>query len=853
MFLASGATSLVYEVIFERRLHLVVGTSQLSVITTLAAFMTGLAFGGFLGSRIADKAARPLQVYARLEAIIGAYALIFPVLIFMARPIYTTIWRLFEPGPVVLGGVQFVLMGLIMLPPTICMGATLPLLARFAANTPDSAGQTVGRLYGANTLGAVLGVALSGFLLLPLLGLWITTCIAAVGNFALAWIAHNLGEELDALPGETAEDEGWPAFAPWLAAIACLGGLASLIYEVSWFRVMVLNLGGSAYAFTIMLLAFLVGIGTGGWAGGPIADRAQARSGVGGVLKLIFWLQLGVGLLAWMVMFLFNELPFIFVSLFTAVEQNLAWLWPAKLLLALGVMLPPCLLMGATFPALVRAATHGRSLGRPVGWLYGWNTVGAIGGAMLGGLWLLPSLHVTGTMLVAVSLNLIGAALALHTHWSIHEDRPTLPRRAGLGLGILAAIVALHTWPPPWDKIMMTAGMYKYVSDLGPEERSRQDVLDFAVEPYELVFYDEGLSSVVTVALSKKTGNLWMANNGKVDASTNVDMPTQVLVAHLPFVYHPEPDDVLVIGLASGITAGSVTLHRAMKRIDIVEIEPAVVEASHLFDPYNHRPLEDPRVNLITNDGRNHLVLMPDATYDLVVSEPSNPWLTGVSNLFTRDFWELGKRKLKPGGVWAQWVQMYGMDPDDLRALLAAYTEVFPYVHLYSTIEDADLVLIGSAEPLHLHADQVDRMMGLDQAVVEDLAAIGCMEPEDIVARFQLNHAMLRSFVGDVPPNTDDNMRVEYSAPLNLHEDTANHNFFLLLGEGGARGMVPFDAVVDAEGRVDLARAYARREDYVRALITLKEAEVLEPGSQVVAELYVEYQELLHGLLDASD
>jgi len=236
-----------------------------------------------------------------------------------------------------------------------------------------------------------------------------------------------------------------------------------------------------------------------------------------------------------------------------------------------------------------------------------------------------------------------------------------------------------------------------------------------------------------------------------------------------------------------------------------------------------------------------------------VVSEPSNPWLTGVSNLFTREFYQLGLKKLRPGGVWAQWVQMYGMDPDDLRALLAAFTDVFSHVHLFSTIEDADLVLIGRASPLPLHADQVARMMNADADVTQDLEAIDCGEPEDMVARFQLDRDMIRTFVGEVTANTDDNMRVEYSAPLNLHEDTAKENFFRLLGEGGARGSVPFGAVVGTEGRIDLARAYARREDWVRALITLKDIDENEPGNITVAELYVEYQEKLHELLDASD
>ena len=391
----------------------------------------------------------------------------------------------------------------------------------------------------------------------------------------------------------------------------------------------------------------------------------------------------------------------------------------------------------------------------------------------------------------------------------------------------------------------MTAGMYKYVSDLAVDERTRQGVLDYAVNPYELVFYDEGLSSVVTVARSKKTGNMWLANNGKVDASTRVDMPTQLLVAHLPFVFQPEPDKVLVIGLASGITAGSVTLHSAANSIDIVELEPAVVAASHLFDDVNNQPLEDPRVQLIANDGRNHLTLTPDGTYDLVVSEPSNPWLTGVSNLFTQEFFEMGKAKLSENGVWSQWVQMYGIDTDDLRTLLGTFADVFPHVLLFSTIEDADIVMIGSEKPLDLTVDLVQQMMNNDQAVHEDLALIECAEPEDLLTRLYLNRDQIVTFSEGSPKNTDDNMNIEYSAPLHLHDSTAAGNFFELLNDSKGRQTIPLHAVNGPEGHLRLAEAYGRREDWLRGLITLKAADELDPTNPQIEILYNEYQSAL--------
>ena len=847
LFVTSGATSLVYETLWERQLHLVVGTSQLGVITVLAAFMTGLAIGGFAAGRVADTLTRPLRTYALLEGGIGLYALIFPLLLGLIEPIYLGFWRAFEPSPLVFAAVQFVVLGLFLLPPTICMGATLPLLARFASESEEGAGRLVGRLYGANTFGAVLGVALAGFVLLPQLGLATTTWVTAAGNgllcLAALGLAHSAGERPPLPSGPLA-----PSGSMWagLPVIAALAGLSSLLCEVSWFRLMVLQLGGSAYAFSIMLLSFLLGLALGGGAGGWAADKAWAGGQEARALKVLAGLQVGVAVLVYGAMYAYGELPFAFVALYTAVERTPEWLWPAKLILAASVMLPPALLMGATFPFLVRIAARSAWLGGPVGRLYGWNTVGAVVGASVGGLLLLPNIRVTGTLLVAVSLNLGAAAIA----WVGAHHAAGGRKGMGLALGWTAAwiwaVILLQMRPPPWDPMMMTAGMYKYVSDLEVEERDRAGILDFAVTPYELVFYEEGLSSVVTVARSKKTGNVWLANNGKVDASTNVDMPTQVLVAHLPFLFQDHPDDVLVIGLASGITAGSVTLHRAPSHIDLVELEPAVVRASHEFDEYNHRPLEDPRVKLWANDGRNHVLLMPEHSYDVVVSEPSNPWLTGVSNLFTREFFELGKSRLKPGGVWGQWVQMYGMDKGDLASLLATFSDTYAHVLLFSTIEDADLVLVGSDSPLDLDVDALSRRLAAEPLVQKDLDQIQVHRAEDVLARWFLDGPGVEKLVGDVVRTTDDNMRIEYSAPLHLHDDTADDNFFWMLDKSGARERVPFEAVHGAVGMLELARAYGDHKDWLRGLLTLKEAARLAPHeapeSAEIEALFAEYQ-----------
>ncbi|MCB9741233.1 MAG: fused MFS/spermidine synthase [Alphaproteobacteria bacterium] len=844
LFFVSGATGLVYQTIWARELQLVFGTSQFAIATVLSAFMAGLAVGGFVMARHADRLTKPLMTYGLIEVVIGLYALIFPLLVDLATPIYLSFYREAEPGPVAYGLVQCLILGVLLLLPTSGMGATLPLLGRFVTTRVGAAGDRVGLLYGVNTFGAVVGTWAAGFMLLPAYGLQATTLMAAAANLTLGAAAillsrhHEEGGE--APPVERDVDSGDVDLTPVLL-VAGLTGFASLIYEVSWFRLMGLMLGASTYAFSVMLLAFLIGIATGGWGGGRFADRALARHGPKGPLIGLALLQLGIALLSYAMMYLYHEIPLGFVALYELVEDTPELLWPAKVLLATAVMTPPALLMGATFPFLVRAAVSGDddALGAPVGKVYGANTLGSIFGAFMGGFVLLPVLNVVGTVRTAGGAN-IAAALVAYTAAMVVSGGVRRSRQALAIVGAFALLIGSTVYPPPWNPMWMTAGFYKYVSSVA--DRSREGLWRFAVEEYALLFYDEGLSTVVTVAQSRSTGNIWLANNGKVDASTTVDMPTQVLVAHLPFLYAEDVNDALVIGLASGITLGALTLHDDVERIDVVELEPAIVQASHFFDDHNHRPLDDPRVQLFANDGRNHLLLEAPGTYDLIVSEPSNPWISGVSNLFTQDFFRMGKERLKPGGVWSQWVQLYGMDAEDLRSLMATFASVYPHVSVFATIEDADLVMVGSDKPLDLSVAGAQRLLD-KPAVAAELKLIDVDSPHDVLTYFHFDQDVIAHFAGDVGLNTDDNMRVEFNAPRHLHGDTSVENFFLLLPE------IKTAEIEGVADNVELARAYGEREEWVRALLCLKRVAQLDPGNFEAAELTAEYRAALEAEL----
>ncbi|MSP55373.1 MAG: hypothetical protein EXR69_07210 [Myxococcales bacterium] len=881
LFFCSGATSLVYETVWGRELHLVFGTSQFAIATVLAAFMTGLSAGGWLASRAADRLRRPLVAYAVLEVLIGLFALAFPWLRDGLTPIYLSFFREAQPSPLVFGAFQFVLLGVTLLLPTACMGATLPILARFVETLPPpkpadtyldvvtptqeaGPGAIIGRLYGVNTAGAVFGVWLVGFVLLPDLGVHVTTWIAATANFALAGGALLLATRLDGAGATAVSDIATPGAenmatttatttatdTRWLV-VGALAGLSSLGLEVAWFRLMALTLGASTYAFSVMLLAFLVGIAGGGYLGGAIADRIAPRgAGADALPKLamaVATTQLAVAALAWGAMWLWPWLPISFVWLYFQIRETPELIWTMKCVLSMAVMTPAALGMGVTFPLLTRAAGlaagnpdgGGAGLARAVGRVYAANTLGSLTGAFLGGFVWLPRLWVAGTTTLCVCITLIAATVAYAAGRS--------PRIRLAAVGALALLIAaVCTFRAPWEPLLMTSGVYKYVDNL--KEPTMAHLRTLLIDRYRLLYYNEGLSTVVTVAEDRNSGNVWLANNGKIDASTSADMPTQVLVAHLPMMFLPaptaaatreqQPRTAMLIGLASGITLGALTLHPDLDRIDVVELEPSMPAATRLFDRFNHEALSDKRVHVIANDGRNQVLLSEPGSYDLIVAEPSNPWLTGVSNLFTREFFDMGKTRLKPRGVWSQWVQMYGMDSRDLMSVMRTFCQSFPHVLFFSSIRDADMVMVGSNDPIVMTEDLATALVHKTVGLEGEFANIGVLDGYDVLADYLFDRDQGLFMTNGIPLNTDDNLLVEYSAPKNLHRTTSGENMLMLLPVA----QVPVRSVHTVAGLIRLADAYHSREDVVRALIALKEAERREPGRHDVQAMFAMYQ-----------
>ncbi len=825
LFFVSGATSLVYQTIWARELHLVLGTSTFAISTVLGAFMAGLGLGGGLAARRADHVASPLRVYGVLELLIGLYALVLPALVeHLATPAYLALHQGTDPSPLVTGATQGLLAGVLLLPPTAAMGATLPLLARVAVDRMGASGDRIGLLYGVNTAGAVAGTALAGLWLLPTLGLTATTVATAGANVVVGIVAVALGSPRAAPPpvDDLDRDLIGGAVAPDRGAILAIGlaGLASLACEVAWTRLVALVLGGTTYAFTAMLLAVLLGIALGGRWGGTLADVAFRRGGTGATLRGLAVVQALVGVTCWGLTFLWPEFPYWFVWLYDAVSGS-GWAlagFAASFTVCVLALLVPAVLWGIAFPLAVRAAAGDHpAIGRPVAEAYAANTVGGVLGAVVAGFVLLPALSLRTTVGLAAAVNALAAAVAW---W--RGGRRSL---AALAVGLSGIPVVVQA---PWDPMWMSGGLHHYVSHF--TQHDRESIHWFATGNQELLFYDEGLSTVVTVGRNEKTGNVWLANNGKVDASSSGDMPTQILCALLSAQFLDDVEEGLVIGLASGVTAGAAAQVPGLRELEVVELEPAIFEAARYFEHVNFGVLDDPTVRLVANDGRNHVLRAPPGRWQWVVSEPPNPYLTGVANLFTQEFWQVGRERLAPGGVWSQWVQLYGMGEADVRALFRTFALQYPHLAVYAGLEaydgpQPDIILVGSERPLAPTWSRAERLLAAP-GVREALARVGVTHPAQLVGMHAFDRDGLLAFAGDGPLVTDDNMRVEYSAPLYLHRDTQVPNWEALRDAAG----IPWAHLPDDPRKLDaLADVYEahgspRRAAELRAHLRTLEA-----------------------------
>lgn len=742
LFLFSGLISLIFQVAWLKMLLTVFGSTVWAAATLLTTFMAGLAIGSWLFGRIADRTASPLRLYGFLEGFIGLYG-ILTLFIFSKLPaLYIPLYQLCGGDNFRMGLCKFILALVILLPPTICMGATLPLLARQLTHTAQTAGAGIGALYTVNTLGAVLGTLISGFYLLPLLGLRKTVLGAAVVNFiilaVILWLTRGetvrpAGPEPFQIDKEKNKERGWV----WYLYLVC--GFTALTYEVIWNRILTLHMGSSVYAYSIMLAVYLLGVTLGA---GMMSYYIQR---ITNPVRVFAYIQILLALDLIVIVNQFSLFPRTLEAMgdIGAGQGYLYYIFSLGLS-AFQALIIPTLLFGASFPLAVRLfVKQEQKLGQETGSLYAANTIGAILGSFSAGFLLLPLLGAQLGLLVTASLNLMAGI------YLVFKDRgPVLKKSitvAGAALLFYGGYL-LFTRP---NQVILSAGVFR--------DQGRAQV--------KLLAFEEDIYASVTVEERKDVRGTWrqLSMNGVNVAGTSCELFTiQKLQGHLPLLLHPDPKKVLHIGFGSGGTAWSVSRY-PVEKITIAEISPSVIKkAADYFQAVNHGVLQDPRVEVVFTDGRNK-VLADEETYDVILSDSIHPRFSGNGSLYTYDYYQLLKKRLKPGGLVSQWLPFYSITPQNFKMIVKSFYNVFPHTSIWfanSTI-NAYVIVIGKLDNPMIDYANVQKKLTIP-AVKDDLKEIGCETPCKILDFFLFANEKVGEFVEQVPLHTDDNMAVEY-------------------------------------------------------------------------------------------
>lgn len=767
LLLGSGLTSLVYQIAWMRELRLIFGFSTAATAAVVAIFLGGLGLGGKILGRRADAAARPLFLYGCLELSIAASAAATPALLWLVRRSYLALGGSFVLGSVGGAATRLILSALVLLVPTFLMGGTLPAAARSVATDADSGRRRLAVLYGANTIGAVFGASLATFWLLEALGTRATLWLACLFNAGIGLAAMWLGRtpaargaetppppRADPIPAERADGFG-SAPRRFVLAAACAVGFAFTLMELVWYRMLTPLLGGTTYTFGLVLAVALAGIGIGsaiyarsmGRRPATLSALAATTALEAVCLALPYALGDRIALFA------------VFSRSFGAIGlPGYAMGWTA---IAGLVALPAAVVAGIQFPQLVALLGRGRrGVGEDVGLAYAWNTLGAIGGSLAGGFGLIPLLSATGAWKAVVLL------LAALSGWTLALAlRREATRRFGaFSVALIVASLALLAFEGPtavWRHTPIGAGRVHF------DEGSPASVEAWEREQRRTLAWDaDGRES--SVALLKTHGGYAFAVNGKVDGNSREDAATQVMGGLVGAALHPGVRQALVVGLGTGSTAGWLGAIPTIERVDVIELEAAVLGVARDCASVNRDVLSNPKVRIAIGDARE-LLLTTRQRYDVIFSEPSNPYRAGISSLFTREFYEAVRSRLAPGGIFVQWLQAYEVDAQTVRTIYATLGSVFSSVETYSGKRD-DLLLVASTRPVRYATDALRKRLSEEpfaSAMIDAWRATG-LEGflSHYVARDSLARAIVRGEAGRV--NSDDRNLVEFAFARSL-------------------------------------------------------------------------------------
>jgi spermidine synthase len=762
LFVGSGCAALIYEVVWLQLLQLVIGSSAVSLGVLLGTFMGGMCLGSLLLPKFVSPKEHPLRVYALLEVGIGAIGL----LALFGVPLVGQVYAAVGGGQGFTGILaRAILCALCLLPPTMLMVATLPAIARWIGTTGTGV-SWLGFFYGANIAGAVAGCLLAGFYLLRVFDMATATYVAVAINLVVAAIGFALAKSTPYEPAADVEAQAaasGPSRGATLVYVSiALSGLCALGSEVIWTRVLSLMLGATTYTFSIILAVFLTGLGIGSSIGSLLSRSIQhPRAALG-------WVQLFAALsIAWTAWMVGTSLPYWPVNPWLSTSP---WFtFQLDLVRCLWALLPGSLFWGASFPlALAGVAARGQDPGRLVGVVYAANTVGAIAGALGFSMLTVPFIGTHGAQHVLIALAAISSLIAFSAAFAGTRTQNLAGSEAtgggfawGGSLAALAALVVLLFWNVP----PIPAGLVAYGRSLPTRDETG----------IKYLYKGEGMNASIAVSqLPSGIRNFHVS--GKVEASSEPqDMRLQRMLGNIPAALHPNPKSVLIVGFGAGVTAGSFVPYSEIDKIVICEIEPLIPQrVASYFDRENFSVLRDPRVKVFYDDARHHVLTMPDK-FDIITSDPIHPWVKGAATLYTREYFELVKAHLNPGGLVTQWVPLYESSPEVVKSEIATFFEAFPNGTVWANLNEGegyDVVLLGKADDRPLDLDEAQRNLqsaGRAAALVS-MQDVGFASLADLLATYAGHAADMKPWLADAQINRDRNLRLQYLAGMQNYQ-----------------------------------------------------------------------------------
>ncbi len=780
LFAASGCAALIYEIVWLQLLQLVIGSNAMSIAVLLGTWMGGMCIGSLLLPRLIPTSQNPLRVYALLELLTGVCG----ILVLYGVPLLQNVYIAGLNSGLPNAALRAICCAICLLPPTILMGATLPLIARWVESTP-SAATWWGYFYGSNIVGGVFGCFIAGFYLLRVYDMTIASYVAAATNVIIALASFGiLSVAGEYKPTDEKSATAPVANRPWGVYVAIgISGLTALGAEVVWTRMLALMLGATTYTFSIILGVFLAGLGI----GSTFGSRTAEKKGNPKLLLIACQVLLGLAI-AWAGILLATWLPFWQGNLDTTDGPWMGFLrdiWRCTI-----PILPPAILWGASFPiALACAAENdadGES-GKIVGEVYGANTVGAIIGAVMFSLVMIPSVGMHGAEQALIAISLVGALVLIGLSFK-QLDRRIL-------IGFVAAIIFAVTLPSvPWKVI-------------GFGRR----ILEYNTNDWNLLYTTDGMNSSIAYS-TWNNETTYFHVSGKVEASTEPqDMSLQRMLGHLPAILHANPKSILIVGCGAGVTAGSFVVHPEVEHITICEIEPRIPPATaKYFGDANHHVMEDPRTHIVFDDAR-HYVLTSDQKYDIITSDPIHPWVKGMASLYTTEYFELCKKHLNPGGIVTQWVPLYESSFETVQSEIATFFEAFPYGTIWGNLNTDntgyDIVLMGSVEKLPINVDALVAKLAQPKyaSVRESLTQVGFPSVLNLLSTYAANADDLREWMRTAQINRDRNLRLQYLAGLGLNTNAGPEIFNQIISgrrfpnsifTGSASNMQPIEQMV---------------------------------------------------------